>query len=175
MRLKANLQTILLIMVLSLLLFACSGSKPETQVDPSASDNSALTLEPTLAPVSTEVQGTSINNLEQIAGVWEAPADLGSFFMLVEPDGAVQVAASLELLDAGSTTSWFIWTDGGQILADGNIMCGGEIGSYFGVIKDDDTLKITAIYEPCSVRMRMMDRSLPGRLSEYDLIYSRVR
>lgn len=172
MRLKANLHTILLTLVLSLLLFACSA---ETPVDPSASDNSALTLEPTLAPVSTEVQGTPINNLEQITGVWEAPADLGSFFMLVEPDGAVQVAASLELLDAGSTTSWFIWTDGGQILADGNIMCGGEIGSYFGVIKDNSTLKITAIYEPCSVRMRMMDRSLPGRLSEYDLIYTRVR
>ena len=172
MRLKVNLQTILLIMVLSLLLFACSA---ETLVDPSASDNSALTLEPTLAPLSTEVQGTPINSLEQIAGVWEAPADLGSFFLLVEPDGAVQVASSLELLDTGSTTSWFIWTDGGQILADGNIMCGGEIGSYFGVIKDDGTLKIIAIYEPCSVRMRMMDRSLPGRLSEYDLIYTRVR
>ena len=170
MRLKANLQTNLLILVLSLLLFACSGSKPETSVAPASN-----TLEPTLAPVSTEVTGTPIDNLEQIAGVWEAPADLGSFFMLVEPDGAVQVAVSLELLDSGSTTSWFIWTDGGQILADGNIMCGGEIGSYFGVITDDGTLKITAIYEPCSVRMRMMDRSLPGRLSEYDLIYTRVR
>ena len=169
---SVNLKTILFIMVICLSIVACRGSEPaitnETIVA-IESTKPTLTVEPTLT------NETPVTSIDQIVGTWMAQADLGDYFLMIYPDGTVKVASTLEKLDRGSTDSWRIWIEKDQILADDYILCGGEIGSYFAVIYDDGTLKFTAINEPCSARMRLMDKSLPGRLTEYNLVYKLVR
>jgi len=52
--------------------------------------------------------------------------------------------------------------------------CLGDIDTYFSEINNDGSLKFTTISDPCSYRLRLLDRSLLGRFNEYHLFYNRV-
>jgi hypothetical protein len=94
--------------------------------------------------------------------------------MTIYPDGKLSIATSLVDLERGSTDSWNLIIEDGQISATGFALCLGDTGSYLAVIHEDGTLKFTSIIDACDSRLRKMDRSLPGRLNPYNLIYHRV-
>lgn len=166
---STKLRVLFIGLALGLLLTACQWD-PNT--GPSNSGDSPAALAESAEP--TPINETPVNKLAEIVGTWTAQADLGNYFMKISPQGEVKVAATLERLESGSTDSWRIWMESGQVLADGYALCSGELGSYLAGFYDDGSLKFTAINDSCSARYRMMDRSLPGRLNEYILLYTRV-
>ncbi len=115
-----------------------------------------------------------MSQIDQIAGTWIAAADLGNFIAVIEPDGMFRVASSTDELEKGSTDSWKLTFEEDQILATGYALCLGETGYYVAEINPDGTLKFITISDSCTGRLRKMDRSLPGRLTPYDLIYHPV-
>lgn len=115
--------------------------------------------------------GTIITDISQIEGTWIAAAYPGNFVMTIYPDGRLSVATSLEDLEAGSTDTWQLTIEDGEIRASGFALCPGEVGSYIGTLKYNDLLRFTSIIDSCDSRLRKMDRSLPGRLNEYILLF----
>jgi hypothetical protein len=172
---KLFLITILLIV--SLPLMACSGETPteEPLVElPTETSPPENTDEHTEEDDHTYQIGTPVTSLDQIVGTWIASADLGNFVTTINPDGRLSVATSLVDLEAGSTDSWDLSFEGEQIIATGFALCLGDSGIYLAYINEDGTLKFTSVLDPCDARLRKMDRSLPGRLNPYNLVYFRV-
>ncbi len=162
---------ILAVTVICLPLIACSGGGSPEGVS-TETNIPEITPEPTTAPV--ESANTPVVALDQIVGTWIAAADLGNFVMTIYPDGKLSIAPSLVDLEQGSTDSWKLTIEDGQIFATGFALCLGDTGSYLAVIRENGTLKFTSIIDACDSRLRKMDRSLPGRLNPYNLIYHRV-
>jgi hypothetical protein len=160
-------------------LFACSpsespGANPtnEINVDQSGDDNLPdATKPPVEDPDHVHEAGTPITKIDQIVGTWIATADLGNFVTTIYQDGRFSVASSLVDLEAGSTDTWILTFEGEQIIASDFALCPGETGIYLAMINEDGTLKITTVADTCVTRIRKMDRSLPGRLNPYNLIY----
>ena len=112
-----------------------------------------------------------MSDINEIVGTWVASADRGIFVAVVSPDGMFRVATSSEDLEKGSTDSWMLTFEDDQITATDYALCLGDTGHYLAEMKEDSTLKIFTISDPCTGRIRKMDRSLPGRLTPYDLIF----
>jgi len=112
-----------------------------------------------------------VSDINEIVGTWVASADLGIFVAVVSPDGMFRVATSSEDMEKGSTDSWMLTFEDDQISATNYALCLGDTGHYLAEMKEDGTLKFFTISDPCTGRIRKMDRSLPGRLTPYDLIF----
>jgi hypothetical protein len=148
--------------------------------------------EATAAPVSTTVNEVdappsssdgettassryTVTELEQIVGTWIAPAYPGNYVLTVFPDGKLSVATSLEALEAGSTNSWNLTIEDGQITATDFALCWGDVGIYIAEISEEGNLRFLSVFDACDARVRQMDRSLPGRLNPYILIFRPVQ
>lgn len=168
---------ILVILLFCLPLFACSGNGSPEPVVPAESteiDQSEVAAEPTAALEPTQSNATFVTNIDQITGTWIATADLGNFIAVISPDGMFRVATSSEELEKGSTDSWKLVFEEDQIKATDYALCLGDVGYYLAEINPDGTLKFITVSDPCTGRIRKMDRSLPGRLTPYDLIFHLV-
>ena len=166
---------LILIVFVCLPLIACSGNGPtEAVISGELTDTNVPEIVAAPTADSVEITGTAVTTIDQLVGTWIAAADLVNFVMTINPDGKLSVASSLVDLENGSTDSWNLTIEDGQISASGFALCLGDIGSYFAVIDSDGTLKFTSIIDACDSRLRKMDRSLPGRLSPYNLLYFRV-
>ena len=172
MKLKNIIIPVFLIMILSLALAACGSAEP------TLADVEEPLLEETESPsaVSDDPQPvkTQVTNIDQIVGTWIAPAYPGNFVLTVFSDGKLSVATSLEDLEAGSTDSWNLIIEDGQISASDFALCLGDIGTYIAEIDKNGNLRFISIIDACDARLRKMDRSLPGRLHEYILIFRPV-
>jgi hypothetical protein len=163
---------LLLIMILSLVLAGCGGSEPpQDEVEEPPVEETESPAAPSEDPQPVKTQVTSI---DQIVGTWIAPAYPGNFVLTVFPDGKLSVATSLEDLEAGSTDSWNLVIEDGQITASGFALCLGDVGTYIAEIDKDGNLRFISIIDACDARLRKMDRSLPGRLNDYILIFRPV-
>ena len=156
---------ILVIIILCLPLFACGGGAPENEAPTESTEVETLPEEPTTAPESTQPTTIMVTGVDQIVGTWIAAADLGMFVAVVSPDGMFRVATSSEDMAKGSTNSWMLTIEDDQISATDYALCLGDTGHYLAEIKADGTLKFFTISDPCTGRIRKMDRSLPGRLT----------
>ena len=169
---------ILIVLLFSLALTACGGEEPTpTQIEES------VVVEPTQVE---EIQNPSnasgqpvtginqVTEIEQIVGTWIAPAYPGNFVLTISPDGKLSVATSLEDLERGSTDTWYLNIENGQIAATRFAFCMGDTGSYLAEIDKEGNLRFLTIIDACTARLRKMDRSLPGRLHEYKLIFRPV-
>lgn len=167
----------LIILVFSLALSACGGEEPTpAQVEePEATDPIGAEVESGSSSEQPVAQSTQVTAIEQIVGTWIAPAYPGNFVLTVFPDGKLSVATSLEDLERGSTDSWYLTIEDGQISATGFALCPGDTGSYIAEIDKEGNLRFISIIDACDSRLRKMDRSLPGRLVEYILIYRPVQ
>ena len=164
---------ILVIIIFCLPLFACSGNESP---DPAVPEESTEIDQPEeVSDPASEGPATSdilyVSDINEIVGTWVASADLGIFVVVVSPDGMFRVATSSEDLEKGSTDSWLLTFEDDQITATDYALCLGDTGYYLAEIKPDGTLKFVTISDPCSGRIRKMDRSLPGRLTPYDLVF----
>lgn len=164
---------IFIILLLCLPLFACSGNG-STQAAPIAETTEMELAEEVAEPTAAEaVQSETVyvTDINEIVGTWVASADLGIFVAVVTPDGMFRVATSSDDLEKGSSDSWKLTFEDDQISATGYALCLGDTGHYLAEIKPDGTLKFITISDPCTGRLRKMDRSLPGRLTPYDLVF----
>ncbi len=167
---------IFVILLFCLPLFACSGNG-STQAAATAESTEIELVEEVAEPAAAEaVQSETVyvTDINEIVGTWVASADLGIFVSVITPDGTFRVATSSEDLEKGSSDSWILTFDNDQITATGYALCLGDTGHYLAEIMPDGTLKFITISDPCSGRIRKMDRSLPGRLTPYDLIFHLV-
>ena len=167
-------KTVLFILVLSLPLIACLGSDPPVAEETIATTKPTISSEPGTSSEAIQSSGTPVTNIDQIVGMWIASANPEIFYLLIHPDGTVKVAPSLNDMEIGSTNTWMMKIEENQIITDGFSLCLGDIGSYFGEINNDGSLKFTTISDACSYRLRHLDRSLPGRITEYNLLYIRI-
>ena len=173
---KSRMLLILIILILALT--ACGGEEAApTQVE------EVVVVEPTEVEQSEVSTGSSeepvpaaniVTDIEQIVGTWIAPAYPGNFVLTVFPDGKLSVATSLEDLERGSTDSWDLEISDGQITATGYALCLYDTGTYVAEIDSTGNLKFVSLIDGCDARLRKMDRSLPGRLHEYKLVYRPV-
>ncbi|MCJ7733997.1 MAG: hypothetical protein MUP11_05570 [Anaerolineales bacterium] len=162
---------IFVVLLFCLPLFACSGvNTPE----PANIDQPEIISESDPAPEPIQSNSENVTNIDQIVGTWIANADLGNFVVIITPDGKFLVATSLADLEQGSTDSWDLIVGEDQITATNFAGCPGDVGTYLANTNQDGTLKFTTITDPCSVRLRKMDRSLPGRMTPYNLVFHRV-
>jgi hypothetical protein len=171
-KLKNIIIPVFLIMILSLALAGCGGTEPTQAVveEPPLEESES----PPAASEAPQPAKTQVTSIDQIVGTWIAPAYPGNFVLTVFPDGKLSVATSLEDLQAGSTDSWNLVIEDGQISASDFALCLGDIGTYIAEIDKDGNLRFVSIIDACDARLRKMDRSLPGRLNEYILIFRPV-
>jgi hypothetical protein len=170
-----KLQVLLFLLILCLPLIACGGAETPPETEVVATENApTVNLEPAAPAEDVESRGTQVTEIGQIEGLWIASADPEIFYLMINPDGTVNYAPSLVDLDKGSTNTWTLSFQENEILADKFDLCLGEIGLYFGVLNPDGSLKFTSIQDSCDFRLRHMDRSLPGRIWDYNLVYTRV-
>ena len=162
---------IFVVLIFCLPLFACSGGNTPEPAEVDQPDV-VSEAEPALAPAQSNSE--FVTNIDQIIGTWISTADLGNFVIIIAPDGKFLVATSLEDLEKGSTDSWDLTFGEDQITATNFAGCPGDVGAYLANINQDSTLKFTTIADPCTARLRKMDRSLPGRMTPYDLVFHRV-
>ena len=156
-------------------LFACGGAGTPEQVEqaePTVEPSPEQELTPTAEPI--ENRSTPITDISQIEGLWIADANPEIFYLRINPDGRVNYAPSLVDLEKGSTNSWTLRLEEDIIYAERFDLCLGEVGTYFGALNPDGTLKFVSIQDSCDFRLRHMDRSLPGRIWEYNLVYSLI-
>lgn len=164
-----------LIMILSLALAGCGTAEPtQTGVEETPAEEIEANEDSSSAVDEPQPVKTPVTNIEQIVGTWIAPAYPGNFVLTIFPDGRLSVATSLEDLQAGSTDSWNLVIEDGQITASGFALCLGDVGTYLAEIDKDGNLRFISIIDACDARLRKMDRSLPGRLNEYILIFRPV-
>ncbi len=177
---KTKLKTFIIILILCLPVMACGGndsaeSSEVITTEPATSDESSTSSDTTISSEPAQTHGTPVTEIDQIVGTWIAFANPEIFYLMIDFDGTVLLAPSLSDLEDGSTNSWVFKMEEDKILADDYALCPGEVGSYFGVINEDGTLKLNSLFEPCPSRLRHLDHSLPGRLFEYNLVYSPVQ
>ena len=163
----------LLLLAASVLLIACSGNEPAQPAAPAESIEVEQVEEAAVLPTAEPVvsENLYVTDVNEIVGTWVASADLGIFVAVITPDGLFRVATSSEDLEKGSTDSWQLTFEEDRIKASGYALCIGDVGYYLAEIKPDGTLKFITISDPCTGRIRKMDRSLPGRLTPYDLVF----
>jgi hypothetical protein len=175
MKLRVLLVPLLLILVLT----ACGGEEPlpteVVEVVPSAVPDSEVDQQPTNSSGDAIQANLQITEIDQIVGTWIAPAYPGNFVLTIFPDGKLSVATSLADLERGSTDSWNLVIENGQITATDFALCLGDIGTYIAEIDPAGNLRFVSIIDGCDARLRKMDRSLPGRLVEYKLVYRPVK
>jgi len=170
-----KLIVIALIFILSLPLIACGGAEAPPEIEEAPPTSAPVTnLEPAADAEDIEARGTPVTDISQIEGLWIASADPEIFYLLINPDHTVNYAPSLVDLEKGSTNTWTLRFQDNEIFAEKFDLCLGETGAYFGFLNPDGTLKFTSIQDSCDFRLRHMDRSLPGRIWDYNLIYARV-
>jgi len=167
---------LLLLLALGLILSGCGGEEPAQAPVDEAAESVVPEVEevPQGSSGEPDAGNTQVTEIAQIVGTWIAPAYPGNFVLTVFPDGKLSVATSLEDLEAGSTDSWTLIVEDGQITASDYALCLGDIGTYVGELNKEGNLRFISIIDPCDARLRKMDRSLPGRLNEYILIYRPV-
>ena len=167
---------LLIILVVSLILSACGGEEPApTQVEePVATEQPVVEGASASSSEQPETGNIQVTTIDQIVGTWIALAYPGNFVLTVFPDGKLSVATSLEDLERGSTDSWDLAIEDGQITATGFALCLGDTGSYIAEINKEGNLRFISIIDGCDARLRKMDRSLPDRVHEYILIYRPV-
>ena len=167
-------KTVLFILVLCLPLFACLGNDPPVVKETIATTKPTISSDPAISSDEIQSSGTPVTNIDQIVGTWIASANPEIFYLLIQSDGTVKHAPSLDALLKGSTNTWMFKFEEDKIIADEFDLCMDDTGLYFGEINGDGLLKFTSIIDSCSFRLRHLDRSLPGRLTEYNLLYNRV-
>ena len=176
-----KLGLILVIFILAAIMTGCSGGQqptpePEVTAAPVSTSAEEVAVDPGNqggeVPLSSS---TTVTEIDQIVGTWIAPAYPGNFVLTVFPEGKLSVATSLEDLEAGSTNSWNLVIEDGQITASDYALCWGDVGLYIGEISAEGNLRFISVVDACNDRLRMMDRSLPGRLNPYILIYRPVQ
>lgn len=176
MKNKSLIVMMITIILSSLALVGCGGSEaPETgavveAVVPANEDSTEESVSDPSADAPA-ITGTTVTSLKEIEGTWIAAAYPGNFVLTIFPDGSLSVATSLEDLREGSTDTWQLTMEEGEITATDFALCLGDVGSYVATLREDGTMRFTSIIDPCDARLRKMDRSLPGRLNEYILIY----
>lgn len=164
-----------LLVLFSLFLAGCGGEQsevPEADVEPEST--SLPVVEQEVEQEADLPKGKTVTDLKEIEGTWIAAAYPGNFVLTIFPDGRLSVATSLEDLQAGNTDTWQLTMEDGEITATDYALCLGDVGSYVATLRQDGTLRFTSIIDRCDGRLRKMDRSLPGRLNEYILIYNPV-
>ena len=168
---------LLITLVLCLALSACGAEEPTLvpEVEPTTADQPQPEAVEENSSPAVESTSTRVTQIAQIEGTWIAPAYPGNFVLTVFPDGKLSVATSLEDLERGSTDSWNLTIEDGQITATGYALCLGDTGSYIAEIDEEGNLRFVSIIDACDARLRKMHRSLPGRLHEYILIYHPVQ
>jgi hypothetical protein len=174
-RTTIKVQVILFLLVICIPLIACGGA------DVPAETEEVL---PTIPPeVESELEVTDepgdhgkipVTDLNQIEGLWIAEAKPEIFYLQIFTDGRVEIAPSLADLEKGSINTWTLRIEEDIIYAEDFDLCLGEVGSYFGQLNPDGTLKFISIIDSCAYRLRHLDKSLPGRLYEYNLVYSLI-
>jgi len=117
----------------------------------------------------------AVTDLNQLVGLWgaEIPSGMTSV-MEIRSDGTIDVAAGWERYDSGSVYSFAISVEDGKVSFLGPFECGEDVGTYEAVIGSDSILRLSVVEDPCSFRRRILDRSEPGNLQQYELEYSRV-
>lgn len=168
---------LIMVLLLSAVLAGCGSAPPTTPEAAVPADSSPSGGDEGESGFSTEAElptGTTVTDLAEIEGTWIAAAYPGNFVLTIFPDGTLSVATSLEDLEAGSTDSWQLTMEDGEITATNYALCLGDVGSYVATLRDDGNLRFTSIIDSCDARIRKMDRSLPGRLNEYILLYHPV-
>ena len=175
MKFKWFIIPLFLMLILSLALAGCGGAEPTpAEVENAPGEEMETEEEAAAPPDDPQPVKTQVTSIDQIEGTWIAPAYPGNFVLTVFPDGKLSVATSLEDLQAGSTDSWNLVIEDGQISASGFALCLGDVGTYIAEIDKDGNLRFISIIDACDARLRKMDRSLPGRLNEYILIFRPV-
>lgn len=160
-----------IVLLFCLPLVACSGGDSPEAVEVNQPE---VISESSTTPELPQSNSVSVTNIDQIVGTWIANADLGNFVVIITPDGRFLVATSLVDLEQGSTDSWLLAMGEDQITTTGFAGCPGDVGFYLANLNQDGTLKFTTIADPCTARLRKMDRSLPGRMTPYNLVFQRV-
>jgi len=168
---RANLKSIFIILLICLPIFACQRglfSEPSPTVEPT----------PTIAPSPTVEYWSAdiipVSLIEEITGIWKTETRIGYYYIEIKTDGTFIIATTLEGITSGSAHSWNIILENSLITADGYVMCANEAGMYFANIRDDGSLKFTAIHDPCLSRAMLMDKSHQGGLDSQALVYTRV-
>ena len=178
MKNKSKLRIILVILFLAAVMAGCNESQqptPEATEVPVAATEVVVEPEPADQDGETSLSSsTTITEIDQSVGTWIAPAYPGNFVLTVNPDGKLSVATAVADLQAGSTNSWNLVVEDGQITATDFALCWGDVGLYIAEINADGNLRFISVFDACDFRVRTMDRSLPGRLNPYILIYRPV-
>ena len=172
-----KIKAAVLILVAGVVLTGCIGNQPpatELVEEPVSTTVEEVNEEPVIEEDVNASSKTTVTEIAQIVGTWIAPAYPGNFVLTVFSDGKLSVATSLEDLEKGSTDSWNLVIEDGQITATDFALCLGDVGTYVGEIDKDGNLRFISVIDPCDARIRKMDRSLPGRLNPYILIYRPV-
>ncbi len=172
-----KIKFVLLLILLGGILAGCGfmqSPATESATQPISTSVEEVEEEPIIQEDSDASSKITVTDIEQITGTWIAPAYPGNFVLTVFPDGKLSVATSLEDLEKGSTDSWNLTIEDGQITATDFALCLGDIGLYVGEIDKEGNLRFISIIDACDARIRKMDRSLPGRLYPYILIYRPV-
>ena len=169
-----------LILVAVVVLTGCIGNQPpatemvEEPVSTTVEEVEEVNEEPIIEEDGNASSKTTVTEIEQIVGTWIAPAYPGNFVLTIFPTGKLSVATSLEDLEKGSTDSWNLVLEDGQITATDFALCLGDVGTYVAEIDKEGNLRFISVIDACDARIRKMDRSLPGRLNPYSLIYRPV-
>ena len=117
----------------------------------------------------------AVTDLDQLVGLWGAETPSGMTSVLeIRSDGTIDVAGGWERYDAGSVYSFAISVEDGKVWFQGPLECGEDVGTYEAVIGPDSILRLSVVEDPCSFRRRIIDKSQPGNLQQYELEYSRV-
>ena len=118
---------------------------------------------------------TTVNDINQLVGIWGAEIPSGMISILdIQSDGTMVTAGGWERYDSGLTETWDFWIENELVFVQGPLVCGDEVGSYDASIGSDSVLRFSVVEDACSFRRRVIDKSEPGNLEQYDLEYSRV-
>jgi hypothetical protein len=118
---------------------------------------------------------SAVTDLNQLVGLWGAEIPSGMMsIMEVNSDGTIVIAGGWERYDSGLVESFTILVDNRQVLLEGPLLCGEEVGLYEATIGSDSVLRLSVVEDPCSWRRRVIDKSEPGNLEQYELEFSRI-
>jgi hypothetical protein len=113
--------------------------------------------------------------LNQLVGLWGAEIPSGMIsIMEVHSDGTIVIAGGWERYDSGKVETFTIFVENGQVILDGPLFCGDDVGLYEAMIGSDSVLRLSVVDDPCSWRRRVIDKSELGNLEQYELEYSRI-
>lgn len=118
---------------------------------------------------------TTVKDINQLVGFWGAETPSGMISILdIHADGTMVTAGGWDRYDSGLTDTWNLWIEDELVYFQGPLFCADEIGLYEASIGSDAVLRFSVVEDPCSFRRRVLDKSEPGNLEQYDLEYSRI-